>query len=63
MVNFTSYTLHMLQTKAKSKVQIKFSQNRFSMGEIDETNREVNQVILISQILNLQAGFTSTEEK
>ena len=53
----------MLQTKAKSKVQIKFSKNRFSMGEIDETNREVNQVILISQILNLQAGFTSTEEK
>lgn len=62
MENFTSYTLHMLQTKA-SKVQINFNQNRFSMGEIDETNRAVNQVILISQILNLQAGFTSTEEK
>lgn len=60
MENFTSYTLHMLQTKAKSKVQFNFSQNRFSMGEIDETNRAVNQVILI---LNLQAGFTSTEEK
>ena len=42
MENFTSYTLHMLQTKAKSKVQIKFSQNRFSMGEIDETIEQSN---------------------
>lgn len=63
MQNFTSYTLHMLQTKAKSKIQTKFSQSRFSMGEIDENNRAVNQVILIIQILNLQTGFTSTEEK
>lgn len=63
MENFTSDTLHMLQTKAKSKIQTKFSQSRFSMGEIDENNRAVNQVILIIQILNLQTGFTSTEEK
>ena len=43
MQNFTSYTLHILQTKAKSKIQIKFSQNRFSMREIDENNRAIRQ--------------------